>query len=62
VRTGLRRVWMTGADQLQARVGGAGGGGGQATIVMSCHGRGLQGRTDGQVGTSHPAAERRDGL
>jgi len=38
------------------------GGGGQAKIAMSRQRRGLRGRTDGQAGTSDPAAERRDGL
>jgi len=49
------------ADRLRAGTDGSGGGG-QAKIAMSRHGRGLRGRTDGQAGTSNPAAERRDGL
>ena len=44
-----------------AGIGGTGGGR-QAKIPMSRHGRGLRGRTHGRAGTSHPATERCDSL
>jgi len=54
------------AARLRAGIEGSGGGA-QAKITMSrqwhgLRGRGLQGWMAGRVGTSSPAAERRDGL
>ena len=71
---GLRNTWTDGrgsggrhgrqaasTDRLRAGIDGSGGGR-QAKIAMSRQGRGLRARTDGQAGTSNPAAERHDGL